>query len=349
MTVILDGNKIASDLLQVIKRQLDAIGAGFHSRPRLALISVATGNLMTETAVDLHKVCAGRAGCDVEDIVLSKDTSQSELCHTITGLNSREDITAIMVLQPLPDGIDVATVINAIAPEKEAEGLHPANLARMFPTSLRPFDFDTCVPQALKFLLSAYDLYVSGMHWVLLVQTELLESDIIAGTNVRAALVGAVPPNSTVTLIAPNHPDAKRVSQSADGILATSRETNWLDDSWIRPGAIVVDFLANMVGERPHPLDPDKKVPLLKGSVDAKAIKGKAGYFAPVLGGIGPMLIGSLFYNCMLIHARRLSAETLAASDVIAQLQPPSRIDTAKRQLNLMGRLLRTSAIRAFR
>jgi 5,10-methylene-tetrahydrofolate dehydrogenase/methenyl tetrahydrofolate cyclohydrolase len=165
----------------------------------------------------------------------------------------------------------------------------------------------------------------------------------------RAAMICAIPPNSTVTLMDPTYPDAKRLSQSADGVLVSSREIQWLDDSWIRPGAIVVDFLPTMVGERPHPFDPDKKVPVLKGAVNTKAIKGKAGYFAPVIGGVGPMLIGSVFYNCMIINARRLSAETPAAADVIAQLTPPSRLDTAKRQLNLMGKLVRTSMIRAFR
>ncbi|KAB0564349.1 bifunctional 5,10-methylenetetrahydrofolate dehydrogenase/5,10-methenyltetrahydrofolate cyclohydrolase [Brucella pituitosa] len=335
MTLTLDGNKIATDLLQMVKQQNDTIFNQFGSRPRLAIVSIANGNLMTETALDLHRICASRAGCDIENINLPDDTSQKQLCSRISELNVCKSITAILVLQPLPVAIDVVSVINTILPEKEAEGLHPTNLARLFPTSLQSFDFDICVPQALKLLLSAYGLYESGKHWVILAQTELSESDIIASTNIRAASVGALPPNSTISLIAPDYSDARRICQTADGIFVTSREIHWFDDNWIKPGAIVVDFLASMVGERYHPLNPDKKLPLLKGSVNAAAIKGKAGYFAPVVGGVGPMLIGSLFYNCMLMHAHKFPIKTLDAFDVIDELYPPARIQILKR--NTLG------------
>ncbi|MFZ5391516.1 MAG: tetrahydrofolate dehydrogenase/cyclohydrolase catalytic domain-containing protein, partial [Patescibacteria group bacterium] len=78
--------------------------------------------------VNLKTKAAAQTGLRVTKILLPKTTSQIDLLKIINNLNNQNDLDGILVQLPLPKQIDESTVIQAIKPEKDADGFHPTNI-----------------------------------------------------------------------------------------------------------------------------------------------------------------------------------------------------------------------------
>ena len=127
MPHILDGKKIAQNLKDRLKIEIENIKIKSNRVPGLAVVQV--GNVAASSVYVKAKTKAAKeVGINVYDHHLEETTKQDDLINLINHLNNNEDIDGILVQLPLPKIINEETVLNSIAPEKDADGFHPLNV-----------------------------------------------------------------------------------------------------------------------------------------------------------------------------------------------------------------------------
>lgn len=230
---------------------------------------------------------AAAAGIDSETIHRPADTSREELLGLIRELNAEPRWHGILVQLPLPAGLDENEAVNALDPAKDVDGLHPANVGRLYrgePTFL------PCTPAGIQQLLLRYGYTPEGKHVVICGRSNLVGKPL-AGILVQKA-PGA---NATVTLCHTGTRDLPAVTRTADILVAAMGHRNAITADMVREGAVVIDVGTSRVD------DPTKKSGYrLAGDVDFEAVAEKAAAITPVPGGVGPMTITMLLANTVL-------------------------------------------------
>jgi 5,10-methylene-tetrahydrofolate dehydrogenase/methenyl tetrahydrofolate cyclohydrolase len=208
----------------------------------------------------------------------------------------------ILVQLPLPPHIDETTVLNAIAPEKDVDGLHPINVAKLAKTSTRTgakFSLDevdfhiACTPQGCIELLERHGVDLTGKNAVVLGRSN------IVGIPVALLLMHK---NATVTIAHSRTHDLPGVLGRADIVVAAVGRPEMVKGAWIKPGCVLIDVGINSVD------DPtDKRGYRLVGDAEFSSCKEVASQITPVPGGVGPMTIAMLLKNTV-AGARRSAA-----------------------------------------
>ncbi|GIP52002.1 MULTISPECIES: bifunctional methylenetetrahydrofolate dehydrogenase/methenyltetrahydrofolate cyclohydrolase FolD [Paenibacillus] len=213
---------------------------------------------------------------------LSASTTQEELLALVDKLNRQDNIHGILVQLPLPNHIDEKSVINAIAVEKDVDGFHPVNVGNLVigDDSLLP-----CTPAGVIELIKRTGIEMAGKHAVVIGRSN------IVGKPVSLLLQRE---NATVTMCHSRTANMKELTQQADILVVAIGRANFVDASYVKPGAVVIDVGMNR-------LENGK----LAGDVDFESVKEVSGPITPVPGGVGPMTITMLMQNT-LIAAKRL-------------------------------------------
>ncbi len=230
---------------------------------------------------------AAAVGIDSETIHRPADTTADELLGLIRDLNADRRWHGILVQLPLPSGLNESDAVNALDPAKDVDGLHPANVGRLYrgePTFL------PCTPAGIQQLLLRYGHSPEGKHVVICGRSNLVGKPL-AGILVQKA-PGA---NATVTLCHTGTRDLPAVTRTADILVAAMGHRNAITADMVREGAVVIDVGTSRVD------DPTKKSGYrLAGDVDFDAVAEKAAAITPVPGGVGPMTITMLLANTVL-------------------------------------------------
>ncbi|GJM76439.1 bifunctional protein FolD [Paenibacillus macerans] len=207
--------------------------------------------------------------------------SQEELLALVDKLNRQNNIHGILVQLPLPKHIDEKAVIDAIAVDKDVDGFHPVNVGNLVigDDSLLP-----CTPAGVIELIKRTGVEIAGKHAVVIGRSN------IVGKPVSLLLQRE---NATVTMCHSRTANMKELTKQAD-ILVVAIAGHFVDASYVKPGAVVIDVGMNR-------LDNGK----LAGDVDFDSVKEVSGPITPVPGGVGPMTITMLMQNT-LIAAKRL-------------------------------------------
>jgi len=213
---------------------------------------------------------------------LPADTSQADLLALVDKLNHQANIHGILVQLPLPKHIDEKAVIDAISPEKDVDGFHPINVGNLMigDDSLLP-----CTPAGVIELIKRTGVEIAGKHAVVIGRSN------IVGKPVSLLLQRE---NATVTMCHSRTANMKELTRLADILVVAIGRANFVDASYVKPGAVVIDVGMNR-------LDNGK----LAGDVDFESVKEISGPITPVPGGVGPMTITMLMQNT-LIAAKRL-------------------------------------------
>ncbi|HVJ13364.1 MAG TPA: tetrahydrofolate dehydrogenase/cyclohydrolase catalytic domain-containing protein, partial [Burkholderiales bacterium] len=195
------------------------------------------------------------------------------------------EVHGILVQLPLPKHIDSARVLEAIAPAKDVDGFHEANLGALM--AGRP-GVVPCTPLGCMRLIEHAGVPMAGRHAVVLGRSN------IVGKPVAMLLLQK---DATVTICHSKTPDLAAVTRQADILVAAVGRAKLVGAAMVKPGACVIDVGINRL--------PDGK---LAGDVDYDAVKQVAGWITPVPGGVGPMTIAMLLENCIRAAAGKESA-----------------------------------------
>ena len=214
---------------------------------------------------------------------LEEKVSEDELLSLINRLNNDADFHGILVQLPLPKHIDSEKVLNAIIPTKDVDGFHPENAGLL---SIGKPRFIPCTPKGIMFILKHFNIDLNGKHVVVIGRSNIVGRPI----SILASLKELG--NATVTLCHSGTKDLKYFSKQADILVAALGSPQFVDSSYIKEGACLVDVGINRI-------EVDGKSKIV-GDVNQDSVTGVASSLTPVPKGIGPMTIAMLVENTVL-------------------------------------------------
>ncbi len=274
MAKIIDGKAISLAVKDEIKAKTAEL-ASKGITATLAVILVGEDPASQVYVKNKKKACEY---CGIRSLSyeLSADTSEEKLLELIDELNKRDDVNGILVQLPLPKGMDEDKVLDAISPDKDVDGFHPVNVGKL---SIGKKGFVSCTPAGVIQLLKRSDIEISGKECVVVGRSN------IVGKPMSMLLLKE---NGTVTVCHSRTKDLKEVTKRADILVVAIGKPKFIDASYVKDGAVVID-----VGI--HRMEDGK----LCGDVDYASVEPVASAITPVPGGVGPMTIAMLMYNCL--------------------------------------------------
>jgi methylenetetrahydrofolate dehydrogenase (NADP+)/methenyltetrahydrofolate cyclohydrolase len=213
---------------------------------------------------------------------LPASTTQEELENIVQSLNDDPKVHGILCQFPLPKGLDETSVILAISPEKDVDGLHPLNAGRIAMGQPR---FISCTPYGVLQMLKRSGISTSGKNAVVLGRSNLVGRPI-------ATLLSSKGWDATVTVCHSRTADLAGVTSQADILVAAIGIPEFVKANMVKSGAVVIDVGINRID------DPSKASgSRMVGDVAFQEVQEKASFITPVPGGVGPMTIAMLMAN----------------------------------------------------
>ncbi|MCR5719711.1 MAG: bifunctional methylenetetrahydrofolate dehydrogenase/methenyltetrahydrofolate cyclohydrolase FolD [Lachnospiraceae bacterium] len=274
MEKIIDGKSIS----QAIKDECKERCAAYKEKGldvTLAVIIVGNDPASKVYVGNKKKACTA-VGISSLSYELSEDTTEEQLLKLIDDLNNDSKVNGILVQLPLPKGIDEKKVINAISPLKDVDGFHPENVGKM---CIGEDGFVSCTPAGIVELLKRSGIKIEGKECVVVGRSN------IVGKPMSLLLLRE---NATVTVCHSKTKDLKEVTRRADILIVAVGKPKMITADYIKEGAVVIDVGIHR--------DENNK---LCGDVDFVDVVDKASAITPVPGGVGPMTIAMLMYNCL--------------------------------------------------
>jgi methylenetetrahydrofolate dehydrogenase (NADP+)/methenyltetrahydrofolate cyclohydrolase len=277
---IIDGKALAKKLRMAITRHVDILIEDHKIMPGLAVVLVGE-DPASVLYVTNKKKAAAEVG--IRGVVhhLPKNTSQDEVLKLLQQLNKDKKVHGILVQLPLPKQIDANTVLRAIDPAKDVDGLHVENIGRLMSgqAGLVP-----CTPLGCMGLIKSVQKNLIGLHAVVIGRSNLV------GKPVAQLLLRE---NCTVTTCHSRTPHLAQIARQADILVVAAGKPALVKGDWIKPGATVIDVGINHVEGR------------ITGDVDFDSVAAVAGFITPVPGGVGPMTIACLLGNTVVAACRQ--------------------------------------------
>ncbi|KAL7464022.1 hypothetical protein ACHAXS_004364 [Conticribra weissflogii] len=310
----IDGKSIAAAIRAELTRNISLLPP---SAPRPGLAVMLVGQRRdSQTYVRMKEKACRDCGMTsflrVYDDAAS-DVTEEALLAQISAWNDDPAVHGILVQLPLPDRIDEDAVLRAVRPDKDVDGLHPANTARLFSASthagaakLNWRDFSSlpfhvpCTPQGCIELLDRIGVDVEGKNAVVIGRSNLV------GLPVAMLLLHR---NATVTIAHSRTRDIQAVVGRADIVVAAVGRAGMVPGSWLKKGAVVVDVGINSVEDATA-----KRGYRLVGDVDYDSAREVCDWITPVPGGVGPMTIAMLLRNTW-NSWRRMNPDVAADDD----------------------------------
>ena len=193
------------------------------------------------------------------------------MLEVVRGLSQDDDVDGILLLTPLPDGVDAEAAVLSIDPSKDVDGQHPANLGRL---AQRRAGFAPATALGGLRLLQHYDIPLRGARVVVVGRSP------VVGMPLALLLIDA---DATVTVCHSRSVDLERVTREADILCVAAGRQGFIGPEHVKPGAVVLDFGT-------HPGEDGSML----GDVQTEAVSQIAGAITPVPGGTGPTTVSVL-------------------------------------------------------
>lgn len=293
MPQILDGAAIATAIKQDAKLEVEQLAAR-GIRPGLAVILV--GHVAASEIYVRNKVqsCA-ELGLHSELITPPESITTEELLTLVAQLNARDEIDGILIQLPLPAHVDAKRLLDAIAPEKDADGFHPINAGRV--QSGRPA-LAPCTPAGVIEMLKRSKIEIAGKHAVVVGR-----SDIVG----KPAAMLLLHENATVTICHSKTKDLAAITRQADILVAAIGRPGFITPEMIKPGATLVDVGINRIntredfdrffkGNEKREAAFAKRGSVIVGDIHPAAFELSSAY-TPVPGGVGLLTVAMLMSN----------------------------------------------------
>lgn len=271
--MIINGKDIAAQERAALKGRVAELKGKEGVTPGLAVVLVGENPASKVYVRNKTRACE-ESGIRSLQHTLSEATSQTELLRLIKELNSSRDVHGILVQLPLPAHIDSGAILEAIDPEKDADGFHPYNMGRLVIGNpvMQP-----CTPMGIMRLIDSTGIDVSGKEAVVVGRSN------IVGKPVALMLLKR---NATVTVCHSKTIDIPGHVRAADIVVAAVGRARYIKGDWIKDGAVVIDVGINKLEDGS-----------LAGDVDFEGASKRASFITPVPGGVGPMTIAMLLKN----------------------------------------------------
>ncbi|TBR39328.1 MULTISPECIES: bifunctional methylenetetrahydrofolate dehydrogenase/methenyltetrahydrofolate cyclohydrolase FolD [Dyella] len=272
---IIDGKRIARDLLDRIGRRVAERKAKGHAEPGLAVVLVGDDPASAVYVRNKRAACK-QVGFRSFGYDLPASTTQEELFALIDQLNADPAVDGILVQSPLPEHIDEDALVDRIDASKDVDGFQAVNIGRL---ALRRFGLRPCTPRGVMTLLGHTDRPVRGQHAVVVgvsnhVGRPLLLELLIAGC--------------TTTCCHRFTRDLESHIRQADIVIVAVGKPGLVKGEWIKPGAVVIDVGINRLEDG-----------RLVGDVEFEPASARASWITPVPGGVGPMTVATLLENTL--------------------------------------------------
>ncbi|MGD2178102.1 MAG: bifunctional 5,10-methylenetetrahydrofolate dehydrogenase/5,10-methenyltetrahydrofolate cyclohydrolase [Anaerolineae bacterium] len=285
---LLDGRATSAAIREEVQAGVVALKAEHGVVPGLATVLVG-GDPASQTYVSMKEKQCEQAGMQAFGKHLHEDISQEDLLAEIAALNADPDVHGILVQLPLPEHLDEDETLAAIALEKDVDGFHPVNIARLTLQGVEP-TFAPCMPLGCIELLDRYGVDIKGKEAVVLGPSN------IVGLPTALLLLHR---GATLSISHRHTEDLAGISRRADILVAAIDEPGMVKGDWVKPGSAVIDVGWGRVK------DPSAKSGYrVVGNVEFDEVKEVAGHITPVPGGTGPMTIAMLLQNT-LVSAER--------------------------------------------
>lgn len=272
---LLEGKIIAQGLKEKIKAGVDDLKAKTGRVPKLTALQIGE-NASSAVYVKAQMKVAETLGLQYELKVVSNDVSQAEAEGLIKTLNNDKNVTAVILQLPVPKGIDAKKLVNLISPEKDAEGMHPANLGKIL---LGQYKIGPCTAMAVMELLESTKVNLYGKEAVIVGHSEIVGKPLAMMLLNKFATTTVCHIGTGERGILPEH--VKR----AEILIVAVGKAGLIKGDWIKDGAIVIDVGINRVGDK------------ILGDVEFEGASKKASYITPVPGGVGPITTTILMRN----------------------------------------------------
>jgi len=273
MYKIIDGKLTAGLIKNEIALKVAERAKSGKKIPHLAAILVGS-NASSETYVANKIKDCGEVGFRSTLVRMNYDVPEEELLEAIRKLNNDPDIDAFIVQLPLPEHISENRIIEAIDPEKDADGFHPVNIGRMV-VGLE--GYLPATPFGIVELLKRYDIETSGRECVVIGRSNIVGRPL-------SILLSRKGTDATVTLVHSRTRDIASHLRRADIIVAALGSPGFVTADMIKQGAVVID-----VGTTRVPSPSARSGWKLVGDVDFDNVAPLCSWITPVPGGVGPM------------------------------------------------------------
>ena len=269
--MIIDGKKIAREINAKTRQQVAELKA-HRLTPGIAVIVVGDDPASQVYTRTKHRL-AQKLGIASTRYHFPADVDQATVLQQVRKLNRDDSVDAILVQAPLPAQLNGEKIVNAIDPAKDADGLHPLNLGRLYAKQGGHYPV-ACTPRGIMALLNLYQVPLEGANVVIVGRSLLVGKPLLALLNNR---------NATVTFVGRHTKKRAALTRQADILIVAAGAPGLITAGDVKAGTVVIDVGINRL--------PSGK---LVGDVDFASVASQARLITPVPGGVGPLTVAML-------------------------------------------------------
>lgn len=288
MYKIIDGKKVASEIKHEIAAEVARLKIAGKKVPHLAAILVGNNGSSETYVANKVKDCQ-EVGFKSTLLRFGNDITEAVLLDKIAELNNDNDVDGFIVQLPLPGHISENKVIEAIDPQKDADGFHPVNLGKMV---IGLPGYLPATPFGIVELIKRYRIETSGKNCVVIGRSNIVGRPV-------SILLSQKGMDATVTVVHSLTKNIQDIVSQADIIISAIGSPAFVTAEMVKEGAVVIDVGTTRL------ISPETKSGYkLVGDVDFENVAPKCSYITPVPGGVGPMTRVSLLRNTLMAAKR---------------------------------------------
>ncbi|MBP7056034.1 MAG: bifunctional 5,10-methylenetetrahydrofolate dehydrogenase/5,10-methenyltetrahydrofolate cyclohydrolase [Candidatus Omnitrophica bacterium] len=284
--IILEGKVIAESIRASIRAEVEVLRKKISKTPRLVAVQIGE-SASSAVYVRSQARLAEELGIAYEIKTIPGNLSQNDVEQILVQLNGKSEVSAVILQLPVPKDIDAKKLLDKIAPGKDAEGMNPYNLGKLFSGH---FDVAPCTALAIMELIRSTNVELYGKEVVVVGHSEIVGKPLAMLLLTKFA-------TTTVCHIATGERGLLRDNVArAEVLVVAVGKPNLIRGDWIKPGAIVLDVGINKVGDK------------IVGDVEFESARNKASFITPVPGGVGPLTTTMLMRNVLALFKKQISA-----------------------------------------
>lgn len=279
MGKILDGKALAKHLGRNLAEETNSLKS--HGiNPKFCVINIGE-DPASKVYVRSKRKKAEKIGIKQVVYQLPEDESEEDVLRLIDRLNADAEVAGLMVQLPVPDQIDVDKVIERIDPEKDVDGLTPANIGRLW---MGKHFVEPATAAGIIALLDHYQIDLNGKNAVIVGRSNIVGKPLAALMLER---------NASVSILHSHTRDLGELTRRADILVSAVGKPHMIKAEMVKEGAVVIDVGINRVDGQ------------LMGDVDFDQVKDKASWITPVPGGVGPLTVEFLMEEVIKLTRRQ--------------------------------------------
>jgi len=278
MTQIINGKKIAQDILDEVKLDISKL----NFKPKLAVIFVGSDKPST-TYVNKKKEAANYAGIDFEIYNFPANIEKEKLVKSIKEIQKKEkNIRGMIVQLPLPEPLFTPEVLDAVSPDIDVDCLTNTNIGKLV---MKTADFTPPTPQAVLEIFKSIELNVKGKN------ITIVGAGALVGKPLSIMLLNK---EATITTCNEHTKDLKKILKKSDIIVSAVGKKDLIRKNMLKKNVIIIDTGIAFANKKMY------------GDVNfAEAIK-KASYITPTPGGVGPITVSLLMQNLLVCSQKKV-------------------------------------------